>query len=196
MSRLHLSTRRSTLSLTGALGVAALALTVTPLAQAAGTSGGAEAHGAGERPPARHVPAAEQRAVKHLDHAKIVREAKPLPMPVAKGLPATAKAPRYGADGPALSVPGVAPTAAADSTTSGSTTSISTTTSTSSGVTGAWWPGGATANPNRQVGKLYFDTDPSAAYKWNHCTATAVNSENKSTVLTAGHCVWDETNRR
>src|SRR3712207_5455589 len=53
------------------------------------------------------------------------------------------------------------------------------------------WPYSFSTNPNRQVGKLYFDTDPDPyRQRWSWCSATAVNSENKSLVLTAGHCVF------
>jgi hypothetical protein len=52
------------------------------------------------------------------------------------------------------------------------------------------WPISFAANPNRQVGKLYFDVAPGPAVDYRWCSATAVNSENKSTVLTAGHCVF------
>jgi hypothetical protein len=52
------------------------------------------------------------------------------------------------------------------------------------------WQGAYSKNPNRQVGKLYFDITPGPGVTWRHCTATAINSENKSLVLTAGHCVY------
>jgi hypothetical protein len=52
------------------------------------------------------------------------------------------------------------------------------------------WPGANTANPNRQVGKLYFDTQRGPGVSWSHCTATVVTAANKSTVITAGHCVY------
>jgi hypothetical protein len=53
------------------------------------------------------------------------------------------------------------------------------------------WPGRFDLNPNRQVGKLYFDRQKGPGVDWRHCSATAVNSENKSVVLTAGHCVYN-----
>ncbi|MCU0296558.1 MAG: hypothetical protein MUF33_14580 [Candidatus Nanopelagicales bacterium] len=149
-------------------------------------------------PASRSVPAAEQRRVAGLDHQAIARIARPLQMPTAKR-PAGIH-PARGADGPAQRVTGVAPsfdgsTASSSATTSSAATTSATTTSTA--VTGILWPGSSTTNPNRQIGKLYFDIDPSPSRTvWKHCTGTAINSENKSLVLTAGHCVYDITNRR
>lgn len=193
MSARHLTT----LSITGALSVAALLLTVTPMTHAQATSsttaGGARTGAAADQPPSRQVPAAEQRAVKRLDHKRIAGQSEPLALPTPRPLPARATAPLSGVDGPAVTVRGTKPSTAI----SLRSTSTVTTSRAATDVTGTLWPGVATANPNRQVGKLYFDTDPSPTRTaWNHCTATAINSENRSTVLTAGHCVWDITNRR
>jgi len=52
------------------------------------------------------------------------------------------------------------------------------------------WPNPYYTNPNRQIGKLYFDVDPGPGTRWSWCSATVVNSQNKSMVLTAGHCVY------
>ena len=52
------------------------------------------------------------------------------------------------------------------------------------------WPFSFAANPNRQIGKLYFDVAPGPAVDYRWCSASAVNSENKSVVYTAGHCVF------
>jgi V8-like Glu-specific endopeptidase len=61
----------------------------------------------------------------------------------------------------------------------------------SGGSDGALWPYAPTANPNRQVGRLVFDRLPGRRTDLRHCTATVVNSANKSTLVTAGHCVYD-----
>lgn len=193
MSARQLTTAR----ITGAIGVAALLLTTTSMTQAhaspTATAGQARAGAAADQPPSRQVPAAEQRQIRGLDLAKVARQSRPMPLPAPRPLPAQATAPLLGADGPEVSVRGAEPSAAAPSSRASSAWSARAATD----VTGVLWPGAATANPNRQVGKLYFDIDPSPTRTvWNHCTATAINSENKSTVLTAGHCVWDIANRR
>jgi V8-like Glu-specific endopeptidase len=54
--------------------------------------------------------------------------------------------------------------------------------------TGAVWPGRYNANPNRQTGRLYF-WEPRQR-RWSHCSGTAINTANKSFVLTAGHCIY------
>lgn len=53
------------------------------------------------------------------------------------------------------------------------------------------WRGAYNANPNLQIGRLFFDDQPGPGERWSHCSATAVNSENRSLVATAGHCVYD-----
>jgi hypothetical protein len=53
------------------------------------------------------------------------------------------------------------------------------------------WAGTYDSNPNAQVGKLYFDTKPGPGESWSHCSATVINSENRSLVLTAGHCIYN-----
>lgn len=58
----------------------------------------------------------------------------------------------------------------------------------SQGVTGNVWSGAYNANPNRQVGRLYFYI--AQERRWSHCSATAINSGNKSVVVTAGHCIF------
>lgn len=146
-----------------------------------------------DAPASRTVPAAEQRAVAKLDHQEVARKSRPLQMPATTR--STGTHPVRGADGPAQRITGVAPSSTIASASSTASTPSATTTSTA--ITGNLWPGLATANPNRQIGRLIFDTNPSPTItSWNHCTATATNSENKSLVLTAGHCVYDITNRR
>ncbi len=54
-----------------------------------------------------------------------------------------------------------------------------------------YWPYSYNSNPNVQVGRLFYDTTPGSGTNWNWCTATAISSENKSVVLTAGHCVFN-----
>jgi hypothetical protein len=107
--------------------------------------------------------------------------------------------PALGADGPALSVSGAQPTKATGVVQDGPAiqapgSKAATALATSDGSV---WPGTSTSNPNKQIGKLVFDTDPSPTVtRWSWCTATVINSENRSLLLTAGHCVWDIGNRR
>jgi len=89
---------------------------------------------------------------------------------------------KEGPDGPELSIYGVAPSSLAVSSTASFST-LATTATTQNGP----WTGSYSTNPNRQIGKLYFWTGS----RWSHCTATAVNSENKSLIVTAGHCVYN-----
>ncbi len=148
----------------------------------------------GGAPVSRSVPAAEQRAAARADVRHLEKVAGPADAVAGRALPAGA-APVAGADGPALRVSGIAPLGSAAPTASKALSSTAVTSSAT--VTGVLWPGARTANPNRQVGKLYYDKNPSPTVAdWGWCTATAINSENKSTVLTAGHCVWDTANAR
>ena len=124
-------------------------------------------------PVGRVVPASEQRLVANLDHAAIARVAKQSDGPTLTVAPTSA--PRVDGAASAARVGSLAAAARVD---------------------GLLWPGGSSANPNRQVGKLYFDVDPSAARDWRHCTATVINSENKSLLLTAGHCVFSPGTRQ
>jgi hypothetical protein len=50
------------------------------------------------------------------------------------------------------------------------------------------YPYSTTLNPARQVGKLRLK---SADGSWSWCSASVVASANKSTLVTAGHCVYD-----
>ncbi len=188
MTTVPLSHRRRTSRMAAALTTAALGVTLAPALSAATAPAQAASAAPAADVPTRTVPLAEQRRVERLDIARVIRRSQPLRMPVSSDRPVAARrAPVPAADGPSLKVAPIAPT-----TTSARTSLTRALTS----VSGTLWPGGPTANPNRQVGKLYFDKDPGAGVNWGHCTATAINSENKSTVLTAGHCVYDFTNRR
>ena len=86
-------------------------------------------------------------------------------------------------DGPPLSFEGTAPKSAAAPIGAGPVAAAA--------AANGLWPGAYNANPNRQAGKLYFDIKPGAGETWSHCSATAINSENKSLVLTAGHCLFN-----
>ena len=57
------------------------------------------------------------------------------------------------------------------------------------GANAPFWPLAYNANPNRQVGKLFFYDPVGKRNSW--CSATAITSANKSTVVTAGHCVYN-----
>jgi hypothetical protein len=121
---------------------------------------------------------------------EIVRKAKPLPIPRGKSVPTPSPeggagesqpAPQ-GADGPTVAVGGTSPASGSGPSTTGATAAVS---------QNGKWTGSYNSNPNRQVGKLYFDILRGPGRDWRHCSATAVNSENKSVVVTAGHCVYD-----
>jgi hypothetical protein len=146
---------------------------------------GATVASAAEGPPAKVVTAAERSHMNTFDVESIARNAKPLPVPEdrGKGKRQNDQAPQ-GPDGPKRTVEGAPPQSAA-------ATASSATVSASSTTANGLWPGSFNANPNRQVGKLYFDIKIGVGEVWRHCSATAINSENKSLVLTAGHCVFN-----
>lgn len=122
---------------------------------------------------------------------------------------------RSGTDAPAAQVergaplqvrpgtPTAAATAAAGSlaptpaTTDGKAAATGTTTSaTTAATTGSsegFWQASNTANPNAQIGRLFYQSwDPvTRTWKNYNCSGTVVNSENKSVVWTAGHCVFE-----
>jgi hypothetical protein len=186
------SSRLRRVAVTGALAIGALSssgalLATAPSATAASTQSTLVSHA----PAARQVPSAERTFVKRVDMAKVARTAKPAPLPVNVPLAKNQRA--DGPGGARFSVPGAAPRAL--SPTSKLAARAGATVSTS--VDGALWPGANTSNPNAQIGKLFFDVNPDPIVtQWSWCTGTAVNSENKSLVLTAGHCVWDIGHRR
>ena len=133
-------------------------------------------------PKTHQVSAAEQQATARLDYRAIVKSAKPMPMP--KNVPS--KSATSLERGTQVKI---APSAPGSVAAKGGLRAYDTN-------AGALWPLGATVNPNRQIGKLYFDINPGAGVDWRHCTATAVNSENKSTVITAGHCVVNASTKQ
>lgn len=163
-----------------AAAATAIAALMTPATAQATAGANSDLKGSA---PVRTVPLGEQDGSR-LDFAAIARTAKPLAAPT--NVPATR------ADslsrGTSVRIAPVAPKAAKMS--SKLQAEMRDTNA------GGLWPGAPTANPNRQVGKLYFDTDPGPAVSWSWCTATAVNSENKSTLITAGHCVWNTSTRQ
>jgi hypothetical protein len=111
---------------------------------------------------------------------KIIERAKPAPIPRAPEADASAQ-PRQAPDGPPVSYAGAPPLESASSARV-----------LRRATSGAYWPGSNTANPNRQVGKLFYWTGSA----WNVCSGTAINSSTKSLVITAGHCVFDTINNR
>ncbi len=86
-----------------------------------------------------------------------------------------------------------ATTGAADASTvqalsTSGTVAATSTTSTTEG----YWQGSNTANPNAQIGRLFYQQWDAASATWKNynCSGTVVTSENKSVVWTAGHCVY------
>jgi hypothetical protein len=55
-----------------------------------------------------------------------------------------------------------------------------------------YWRGSNTAAPARSIGKLFFQTwiPSKKTYGDSVCSATVISAENRSTVWTAGHCVY------
>lgn len=144
-------------------------------------------------PASQQVSAAEQRAVGRLDPERIAKISKAADLPAQRQAPA-ARLDKPG--GPPVTFKGTARNDGATATTAATSSTTTSASVATTSVSGNLWPGAYNANPNKQIGKLYFDKDPSAGVSWSHCTATAINSENKSLVLTAGHCVYDFANRR
>lgn len=179
--------RRAALPSVLAIAAAGSAAAVLSPIQAA-TATEARTAVASDVPAVRHVPTSERAAnrIGAARVAKIARAAEPLGLPTNVSL---AKTLRQGPDhGAAISVRGTAPDALSPAAELRSAARRAS--------NGALWPGRSTSNPNAQIGKLYFDTDPTSAFRWSWCSGSAVNSGNKSLVLTAGHCVYDIGNRR
>jgi hypothetical protein len=61
-------------------------------------------------------------------------------------------------------------------------------TSTSEQTQEAYYPYNTLYNPARQVGRLFFQHQNGS---WTWCSGSSVASANKSTIVTAGHCVWN-----
>jgi hypothetical protein len=120
--------------------------------------------------PSKTVSTKERRQVMATAIAKVIREAKPLSLLDARE-PHADNAVIQQPNGPRLRIRGKAAAAVA-------------------GYRG-FAAVSTTPNPNAQVGKLLFDTQPGPGVNWSHCSATAINTENRSFVLTAGHCVYN-----
>jgi len=126
----------------------------------------------------------------------VVRTAKPFRLETDKAgagtlSPSGAGAAKQGPEGPVVTMPGALAKGAKSKSglpSAGDATSL-TQAAAATAQNGAW-PYPYYSNPNRQIGKLYFDVDPGPGTRWSWCSATVVNSENKSMVLTAGHCVY------
>ena len=199
----------------GAIGVAAativVSLTMTGFtggAASANTNGNgaqAQAQSSGKgAPPTKSVGQAEDAKSRQTPNDKVMKEAKPLPSPEnrGKGLgngqggPAGSTDAQEEAQGAPEKIEGVAPavTPAASGSEVGLADSAAGGNDQSYSSNNTWqnsaWGGAYYTNPNLQVGKLYFDTQPGAGESWSWCSATAVNSENKSLIVTAGHCVY------
>jgi hypothetical protein len=139
--------------------------------------------------PSHKVTAVELRVAQKTPILQIERIAQALPTPVATEQSAAAAA----ADGPhgtPVSVDGTPASPAAVAAASGLARPAAT--ATAAAVTGqdGAWTGAYNANPNLQIGKLIFDDQPGAGVHWNWCTATAINTPNRSFVVTAGHCLY------
>ena len=122
---------------------------------------------------------------------RIIAQAEPAEAPHAPLTPPTAGIARLPERGKRLSVPGTAP-ARADAGASAHAARRKNKKKRGRRVAqNGRWRGAYNANPNLQIGRLFFDQKPGPGEDWTHCSATAVNSENRSLVATAGHCVYD-----
>lgn len=116
-----------------------------------------------------------------------LRSARPLPIPGPRGKPTPAVHPQTGATGPTLRIPGrPAPaTASAPAEPRGATASVF---EPGYRYVRRVWKASMKLNPARTLGKVFFVRDDGNNYV---CSGAVVNSENRSVVWTAGHCVFD-----
>lgn len=177
----EMSTRISTQSRPKRRRLAGLALaalvTLAPAADAAADM------------PSKQVGPAEQRLAKTVPMDRIIDEAKPLALPRTAALPAASIASER-PDGPRIAVRGTSPRSARSDEINKRKRARKARRGRRVPQNGPW-RGAFNANPNLQIGKLFFDTKPGPGVSRSHCTATAVSSENRSLVVTAGHCVYD-----
>jgi hypothetical protein len=160
------------------------ALTALMTVGLAGGAVAADPDGPGGAPPSKRVSKAELERLESIPMKKIIRQAEPLPMPKAQGpVEPEPQAP----DGRQITVEGARAKLSAGSPKRNTSVPAPAVAAAQNGL----WTGAFNANPNRQVGKLWFDTIRGPGVNWSHCSATAVNSENKSVVVTAGHCVYN-----
>jgi hypothetical protein len=160
----------------GSIAVAAALLGVT--AESATAASDSDRAVDRTAPVSESVSGAEQERIARLDHRAILKSATPMEVP--QNVPSKSDVSlQRGAE--VKIAPSAPESGAADSSLRAAATSA-----------GGLWPLGPTVNPNRQVGKLVFWTGT----RWSWCTASAVNSENKSTVITAGHCVVNASTRQ
>ena len=137
--------------------------------------------------PSRAVTASEQQAMRNTPIERVEDDAVPMAVPREHGH-GGGRSPgsHQGPNGPELKVPGqLAPSTVGSAVTPVASGGVGAT----SGVNAPKWPGAYNANPNKQVGKLFFYDPVHARDSW--CSATAVTSGNKSSIITAGHCVWN-----
>lgn len=183
-----LAARRSHRRRWAVAGIAGAAFMVAPASGALAAPGDA-----GREPPSTTITQSVAGVPTGTSISEIVREAKPLKIKTLKGLGPAHQAQRAAGapdrpDGPQVKVPGALGTSAAAPDAGSASAALG---AQSAVAQNGPWPYSYSTNPNRQVGKLYFDVDPDPnRQRWSWCSATAVNSENKSLVLTAGHCVF------
>lgn len=149
--------------------------------------------------PSNRIDGAEAQESNATPIEEIVSEATPLEveLPVDEpDTPAPESEPQQTADGAAMKVPGTVgaesgDAAAATGTEAAGGAAASSAASVAAATGNTKWTGAYNRNPNLQVGKLYFDIAPGTRQDWRHCTATVVNAPNRSTIVTAGHCVFN-----
>lgn len=161
--------------------LAALAVTVTGAAvlSSMAPAVAAPATGAGV---SRTVSAAELSVFDRMSAEQISRIARPHELPVAPAQRTPGE--QAGPDGPTQRYEGTLPRGGAAAPTGRPPV-------TDAAAQNGLWPYSYNSNPNLQVGKLYFDRQPGVGVNWGHCSATVVTSANRSTLITAGHCVYN-----
>lgn len=126
------------------------------------------------------VSSAEQRATARLDVEAIVKSAKPMQLPAGRGGAARPSSLERGVETK------VGPVAVKAGATERAVNGVP------DSYAGRLWPLGKNVNPNRQTGKYYFNTGSG----WSWCTATVVTAANRSTLVTAGHCVVNPSTKQ
>ena len=159
-------------------GVAGGVLWALLVASAAGFAGPADAAPTPVKPttsPTQLAPA--QELTSSVPMSEVIAKAVPAPMPLVKAATPSITGAEALA-GSSQQYPGALP----------KNTAASSSARRVANSTGSVWPGCYNANPNRQTGRLFY-YEPRER-RWSHCSGTAINTANKSFVLTAGHCVY------
>lgn len=160
---------------------AGVTISIASVGLGAAASAAPAASPASSTTPSHTASAREVEAMRSSENVQTRRNAQALPTPVARGLGGGGT---EGSRRPEQKVAGTLQTDLGSTAALASTTVVGGT----STANAPKWPLSYSSNPNRQLGKLFFYDPGTRSTSW--CSATAVTSGNKSTVLTAGHCVY------